>query len=149
MQGATFEISNEHDEEQEESEEEELIDPDEEIHKNPCLTSFSELRKSMIEVVPGVFKKYSTKADDSSTLIDLKRHRVIYHRLFYLEGEDFPFDSTYLNGKPDEICLATSNMNYVEGLLEALETMKEGEQSLFVISYKKMFKELGAPPRVS
>lgn len=118
------------------------------MYRNPCETSFENWKLEMVEIADGVFKKVLSAGNDAKK-VDLKRSRVIYHRNMYIEGAEHPFDSTYLNGKSDEICLSLDRGNYLEGFLEALETMNEGEQSLFVISYKKMFKELGCGLRVS
>lgn len=153
MKGTEFEIC---------GKEEDFVNPDEvngmfwnedadvDAYKNPCETSFADWRKEMIEISDGVYKKTlkQSKADAKEVVLD--RQRIIYHRNFYVEEEDAPFDSTYLSGKPDEICLPIKSGGvFLEGFLEALATMKEGEQSLFVVSYKKMFKELGCYPRVS
>lgn len=120
------------------------------VYKNPCTTSFKEWKAEMEEVLPGVHKKVVKQAAEGTKEIDLSRTRVTYHRNLYGEGDLHPFDSTYLNGSnSNEICLPLKNGGYLEGFLEALGTMKEGEQSLFIICYQKMFKELGCQPRVS
>lgn len=118
-------------------------------YKNPCGTSFIDWKKEMIEISEGIFKKVLKPPTSDAKMINLQRTRVTYHRNLYLENEDQPFDSTYLNGKTGEICLALKRGNYLEGILDALSSMKEGEQSLFIVTYKKMFKELGCAPRVS
>lgn len=116
--------------------------------KNPCATSFADLKASMTEISDGIFKRIQKQPEESAKKVNLDRQRITYHRNMYAEGKDHPFDSTYLNGKTDEVCLPLKKEEYLEGFLEALSSMKEGEQSLFVISFKKMFKELGCPPRV-
>lgn len=117
------------------------------LYRNPCETSFEDWKKEMTEISEGVFKKVVVAGDESKA-VDLKRTRVTYHRNMYQQDEDHPFDSTYLNGKTDEVCLPINPGNYLEGFLEALATMHQGEQSMFIISYKKMFKELGCGLRV-
>lgn len=125
-------------------------DEDPDRFKNPCdNSSFDELKSAMTEISEGIFKQVQKPPAEDAKEVDMKRHRITYHRNMYLEGEDHPFDSTHLNGKADEVCLPLKKDEYLDGFLEALASMKEGEQSLFVISYKKMFKELGCPPRVS
>lgn len=154
MKGAMFELCNsEHDKP--------VLDDDEidgmfwneeadvDAYKNPCETSFANWKKSMIEISDGVYKKILKTAPVEAKAVEIERQRITYHRNFYIEGEDAPFDSTYLSGEPDEICLPIKGGIYLDGFLEALGSMKEGEQSLFVVSYKKMFKELGCKPRVS
>lgn len=120
-----------------------------ETFANPC-SSFAEKQKEMDFISEGLYKKFLVKPEPDAKEIDLKRCRVIYHRNMYTEGQNYPFDSTYLNHRTDEVCLPLNYEGvYLEGFLEALETMKEGEQSLFLISHKKMFKELGCLGRVS
>lgn len=102
----------------------------------------------MTEVLPCVWKKILKRPAKDAAKIDLLRTRVIYHRNFYVEGEDLPFDSTYLKNKKDTICLSLNEGLHLPGFLQALETMKEGERSYFIIGYQQMFKELGCPPRV-
>jgi FKBP-type peptidyl-prolyl cis-trans isomerase len=121
---------------------------DSDKYKNPCDTSFAKWQAAMTEICDGVYKKVQKEPSNDAKEVNLNRHRITYHRNMYLEGEDHPFDSTYLNGKTDEVCLPLKSDGYLDGFLEALKSMKEGEQSLFLISYKKMFKELGCPPRV-
>lgn len=152
MKGTTFELSSEpmfsslSDEEEEDMFWDKEQDPN--TFKSPCVTSLMELKASMAEISDGIFKRIEKKPEQGAKKVDLDRQRITYHRNMYSEGEDYPFDSTYLNGETDEVCLPLKKDSYLEGFLEALSSMKEGEQSLFVISYKKMFKELGCPPRV-
>lgn len=108
--------------------------------------SFDELKSRMTEVCEGVWKIPYKEAPKNSTQVNFAIHRVTYHRNLYMENEAYPFDSTWMNSKPDVICNDTEK--YLEGILDALVTMKEGEQSYFVISYTKMFKEQGCFPRV-
>lgn len=154
MQGKTFELNAAASEtnflEHENLLWEDVNDEDLEKFASPCSSTFAEKQKEMEMISEGLYKKVLQPAGPDAKAIDVRRNRVIYHRNMYIEDDSNPFDSTYLNGKSDVLCLALNNDGrYLEGFLEALETMKEGEQSLFLISYKKMFKELGCPPRVS
>lgn len=154
MRGTTFELTSNYAEIDEEIEgmfwndaeiSEEVLD----FYKNPCESSFADLKSQMTEISDGVFKRVVKQPADAAKSIEIKRSRITYHRNMYLEKADQPFDSTNLNGKPGVICLALNKELHLDGFVEALESMKEGEQSIFVIDYKKMFKELGCPPRVS
>lgn len=121
-----------------------------EVYKNPCASTFQELKENMVKISDGVFKKVLKKAANDAKEVDLQRTRVVYHRNLFLENSDLPFDSTYLSSNaPDEICLPLKNKVILIGFGEALNSMKEGEQSLFVVSYKKMFGVQGCPVRVS
>jgi hypothetical protein len=115
--------------------EEDLLDR----YANPCSTTFAEQQKKMDLVSEGLYKKVLKSSDPDAKAVDVCRQRVIYHRNMYIEDESNPFDSTHLIGKAEEMCLPLDKQTvYLEGFVEALETMKEGEQSLFLISYKKM-----------
>lgn len=154
MKGVSFEINSKNYESDDKDEIEGMfwtdVNDDLEKYTNPCSTPFAELKVEMTEVSTGVFKKLLKKPVEGALAVDLNRTRVTYHRNFYEELADHPFDSTYLNGKPDEIFLPLeNNRRYLDGFIEAITTMRKGEHSLFIISYKKMFGRLGCPPRVS
>lgn len=108
--------------------------------------SFEEQKEHMEQVFEGVWKKIQKAPPSNAKLIDFARNRITYHRNLFMENEPAPFDSTYLNGKPDEICNNTEN--YLKGFIEALSTMKEGESSRFIISPEKMFGKEGCMPRI-
>lgn len=102
----------------------------------------------MTLVEPDVWKIVYKQAKKDAEAVDLARHRVTYHRNLYMEAELHPFDSTYLNHKAG-IINPHETGDYLEGILIALSTMKVGEQSYFIISHRKMFKEQGCEPRVA
>lgn len=117
---------------------------------NPCKTTFGDMKKEMSEILRGIWKKIVKPAEENSPLVDLNRYRVSIRYNMYQEGDEEPFDSNFLTGKECVIDI----LNYakqapLEGFIEALNTMQVGEQSLFIITYKKMFKEMGCEPRVS
>lgn len=120
--------------------------PDVENYTNPIEQTFDDHKMHMTEVFDGVWKKVLKEAPADAKPIDFSRHRVTYHRNFFMENEPAPFDSTYLNGKPDVICNDVDEK--LTGFTEALSTMKEGENSLFIITYQKMFGANGCMPRV-
>lgn len=153
MKGTTFELNSPMDDEDDEIGEffwTDVSEDDPDQYKNPCTSDFRDLKAKMVEIGEGVFKKIQKKAPEDAVDVDLMRTRVYYHRNLYTENAEHPFDSTYLNGnKPDEICLPIKERSVLDGFAEALSSMKEGEQSLFIVSYKKMFGVLGCPVRVS
>lgn len=120
--------------------------PEVENYLNPIEQTFEEQKMHMTEVFDGVWKKVLKAAPQNAKAIDFSRHRITYHRNFFMENDTAPFDSTYLNGKPDIVCNDIESK--LPGFAEALSTMKEGESALFIISYKKMFGVNGCLPRV-
>lgn len=118
-----------------------------EDHLIPLETPFNELKLKMDNVIQDVWKKIYIDAPKTAVSIDLSRHQVTYHRNLYMEADSHPFDSTWLNKKPD-IINPNEIEKYLEGILDAISTMKEGEQSYFIISYRKMYKAKGCEPRV-
>lgn len=120
--------------------------PGVENHLNPLEMTFEEQKMHMNEVFEGVWKKVVKEAPPNAKAIDFTRHRITYHRNFFMEGETAPFDSTYLNGKADVICNDIDTK--LIGFTEALSTMKEGETAMFIITYEKMFRAHGCMPRV-
>lgn len=148
-EGATFEIdTTEEDTPYDYSNEMDFNNfPGSEDHLIPLDTPFSDLKLKMDNVVEDVWKKVYKETSKNAISVDLSKHRVTYHRNLYMEEDSHPFDSTWLNGKP-HIINPHETEQYLEGILDALSTMKENEQSYFVISYRKMFKEKGCEPRV-
>ncbi|CAO1431105.1 unnamed protein product [Diamesa tonsa] len=114
-------------------------------YKNPCSTSFDEFRKGMYEISELIHKKVIKNGDGEH--IDLESCKVTYEYSFYLENEDDPFDSSYINKKPACIALALG-FDTFPGYTEAISTMTNKEESLFCISYMLLFGELGSPPRI-
>lgn len=153
MQGTELEFSSSQINEDCEFDEQEMfwnIDDNADKYKSPCETSFTDWRKKMTKISEGVYKEVCTMPADDAKTINPNSQRITYHRNMYFEEDEHPFDSTHLNGKTDVICVPLNpNKVYLEGILEALATMKEGEKSLFLIGYMKMFKEHGCPPRVN
>lgn len=114
-------------------------------YKNPCSTSFDEFRKEMDKISELIYKKVIKNGEGE--LIDLESCKVTYEYSFYLEDEDDPFDSSYINKKP--ACVGWSlGLETFSGYTEAISTMTNKEESLFCISYMLLFGELGSPPRI-
>jgi FK506-binding protein 6 len=71
---------------------------------------------------------------------------VLYNLNAFLEGQDEPFDSTWLRGKP-----YLHKLNYdtvLEGLCRGLLTMRRGERCELIVRPKYAYLEMGCPPRV-
>lgn len=114
-------------------------------HKNPCSTSFDIFRQGMIKISELVYKKVITKEEEG--LIDLESCKITYEYNFYLENENDPFDSSYINKKPACVCWSLG-LDTLPGYTEAISTMTNKEEALFCISYKLLFGDLGSPPRI-
>ncbi|XP_037297960.1 inactive peptidyl-prolyl cis-trans isomerase shutdown-like isoform X2 [Manduca sexta] len=63
----------------------------------------------------------------------------------YWENELEPFDSTAVN-KPMHVDLNDNGL--LPGLQIAIKSMLVGETSVFLLSYKVMYGEMGIPPRI-
>lgn len=91
----------------------------------------------MTKISEDLWKKVYEEAPHNSKKIDFSCNRVTFHRNYYTEDETIPFESTYFNSNPGVI--SNNTTVYLDGLIEALSTMKEGETSYFIMSYKKMY----------
>lgn len=148
MEGKSFAFDTNDEENQADEEEYDFMNfPNVENHLNPLDLSFEEQKQQMSRMFEGIWKKILKSAPAPQKSIDLSRHRVTYHRNFFLENEMAPFDSTYLIGKPD-VVVCSDTRELLEGFLESLGTMKEGEISQFIVSSSKMFGAVGCLPRV-
>jgi FK506-binding protein 6 len=151
LNGATFSFNNE------ENNQEYIDDgssltfedyPDAENYLNLFKKTFDELKREDMQETRyvGVWKKVIQPAKANAKAVDFASQRIKYHRNIYLDGLDYPIDSTNLLSKPGVI-LPDTDMKPI-GFFEAMKTMKEGEKSCFIISYEKMFGEVGCPPRI-
>ena len=114
-------------------------------HKNPCSASFNDFRKEMDKISHHIYKKLTKKGEGE--LINLECCKVTYEYNFYLEHENDPFDSSYINKKPACVCWSLG-LDTFSGYTDAISTMTNKEEALFCISYKLLFGDLGSPPRV-
>jgi len=116
--------------------------PDEEICEQSGF--YDERIKMMDEILEnGVYKRIIRYG--SGDVIG-KDSAVLYNLNAFLEGQDEPFDSTWLRGKP-----YLHKLNYdtvLEGLCIGLLTMKRGERSELIVRPKFAYLEMGCPPRV-
>ena len=113
--------------------------------KNPCSTSFDNFRNEMVKISELMYKKVIQEGEENQ--IDLDSCRVTYEYNFYLENENDPFDSSYINKKPACVCWSLG-LDTFPGYTEAISTMTDKEEALFCISYKLLFGDLGSPPRI-
>jgi len=71
---------------------------------------------------------------------------VTIHYSLTIEGQDEPFDSTYLRGKCERHRLDDNRL--IPGLSIAVRSMKNHEKSEFIIGPEYAFGAMGCPPRV-
>lgn len=115
---------------------------DDEIEKSPWQTDFDSLRKQMIPLSNFIYKKVVKTGN-----VEIPQNsRVVVDYNAYFEHEEQSYDSTYMRGKPLMIRLGYGEV--LEGLEEAVKTMKKGEESHFVISHNLLYGETGCAPRI-
>jgi FK506-binding protein 6 len=124
-----------------------IFHPEADNYKISFSMPFEEIKASMKEECKYVWKRTYREAKADAPKVEFSRHRVTYHRNLYMENQEFPFDSTWMNNKKPDVIFNDTDQ-FLPGITDALSTMREGEKAYFVISYKKMFKEEGCPPRV-
>merc|ERR1711981_994967 len=71
---------------------------------------------------------------------------ITIHYSLSIEGQDEPFDSTYLRGKCERHRLDDNRL--IPGLSIAVRSMKNHEKSEFIIGPEYAFGDMGCPPRV-
>lgn len=111
---------------------------------SPWTKSFKELRQMMIKSpTHNIYKR--TVSEGVGQVMGRRRCQVEWEYSMFLESKSEALDTSCVrSGK-------TTTDRYDElmpGIWLALETMCESEESQFVIGYKLMYGEVGAPPRI-
>jgi len=108
---------------------------------------FANKAKKMINVTEdGKIKKKLLSAGIMSDGLPPVRGTVTIHYSFYFEGQDEPFDSSVLRGRPERFRLDDGRM--IPGVEVAVKSMYNREKALFLIHSDYAFGPLGCPPRV-
>ena len=68
------------------------------------------------------------------------------HYSLYLEGQDEPFDSSILRGKPEKYKITDGSL--ISGLVIGILTMKKHEKAQFLIDFQYAYGMYGCPPRI-
>lgn len=104
--------------------------------KNPCQGQlpFSEFKKDLKEVSSGVYKK--VLQEGNGDVIDVEQSVVTYKFAMFLEGSSTPFDSSFINQRPEVI---KEGVGILPGIFRAVATMKKGETADFWIHSDLMF----------
>jgi len=113
------------------------------------LTEFEQLKKKMKDVTEsrdgGVLKKvvkvgYQTEGSVPAGAT------VTLHYSLALEGQDEPFDSSYLRGRSERYKLSEGQL--IEGMEIGIRTMKKNEKAMFMINWVYAYGQIGCPPRI-
>lgn len=112
---------------------------------SPWEKSFDELRQTMTKLPDAEIYKKVVKEGLGKEFTSINA-RVIIHYNAYLQNEIIAFDSSYLRGHPE--VFEINQQVTLPGIELAVKSMREGEESQFVISYKLLLGEMGCPPRI-
>ncbi|CAH1388733.1 unnamed protein product [Nezara viridula] len=106
---------------------------------------FDQLKKKMTNVVDdGDIKKMVLRSGRGEVI---PSDAVVYfHYKCHLEMQDVPFDSSYERNKPLRIQMGIGAL--YPGFEYSLLSMKLNERSIFLVSPKYGFGEMGCPPRI-
>ena len=113
------------------------------------LTEFEQLKRDMEDVTEskdgGVLKSVIRDGFQTEGCVP-PGATVTVHYSLSLEGQDEPFDSTVLRGRPERYKLDNSHM--FEGLEVGIKTMKRNEKARFMIDHTYAFGQFGCQPRI-
>lgn len=110
--------------------------------RNPCTNSFSEYRDcSMIKIDDELSKKLLTKG--SMQFTNFEELRIEYEYDMFIERSEHPV----LMSKRDVVSVY-EGLETLPGVMRALSTMKDQEESYFWIASDLMFAELGLEPLI-
>jgi len=113
------------------------------------LTEFEALKKKMFDISEGSdggvmkrvlvegYQTYGSVPEDATITI---------HYSLKLEGQDEPFDSSVLRGRPERYKLKDGQL--IAGLEMGIKTMKKGEKAQFLIDWNYAYGRYGCPPRI-
>ena len=113
------------------------------------LTEFEALKRKMFDISEGSdggvmkrvlmegYQTYGSVPEDSTITI---------HYSLKLEGQDEPFDSSVLRGRPERYKLKDGQL--IAGLEMGIKTMKKGEKAQFLIDWNYAYGRYGCPPRI-
>ncbi|KAK7075718.1 Inactive peptidyl-prolyl cis-trans isomerase fkbp6, partial [Halocaridina rubra] len=119
------------------------LDDDDNSSSDSSSAPFEKLARHMEDISGdgGVFKKLVWPGSGGDIP---KSATITFHYNAFLEDTDEPFDSTYLRNKPEKKRLDEC----LPGLAIALETMRIGETSRFLVKPRYAYGEIGCPPRI-
>jgi len=129
--------------------EEKLTLEDEAGGQEADLSEFEALKRKMEDVTEardgGVMKKVLRDGFQTEGQVP-PGATVTVHYSQSLEGQDEPFDSTVLRGRPEKYKLDEGKV--IEGLEVAVKTMRKNEKAQFMIEPGYAYGHFGCPPRI-
>ena len=111
------------------------------------LNDFDAVRNYMIKISEdsGVLKRVTKEGLQTGGSVPGNGIIKIHYSL-YLEGQDEPFDSSILRGKPEKYKLTDGSL--ISGLVIGIQTMKKHEKAQFLIDFQYAYGMYGCPPRI-
>jgi len=129
--------------------EQEDVESDLEENLSENLTEFEVLKRKMKDVTQrkdgGVMKKVLREGFQTEGVVP-DGATVTVHYSQALEGQDEPFDSSVLRGRPERYKLDEGRI--IQGMEIGIKTMKTNEKAQFLIDYTYAYGRIGCPPRI-
>lgn len=112
--------------------------------QSPWQKSFDELRTKMVKLPnENIYKRIITAGEGE--VMGMRKCRIKWEYSKFWEFEKIAFSSSFMNDKKSA---TVPYYKILTGLWLSLETMKKGEKAEFIIDYRLMYGEFGAPPRI-
>ena len=118
------------------------------LDEDGFLNDFDSFRKHSLRVTEdgGVMKRL-LKAGVVSQGSVPDNGVVKIHYSMHLEGQDEPYDSSILRGKPEKYSIGAEGQ-LLPGMELGIKTMKKNEKAQFLINPNYAFGRFGCPPRI-
>ena len=123
------------------------VDRDTIIEEAEYLNDFESVRRLMNDVSGdgGVMKRVIKEGVQTAGSVP-ERGTIKIHYSMHLEGQDEPYDSSILRGKPEKYKIGEGQL--IMGLERGILTMKKKEKAQILIDCNYAFGRLGCPPRI-
>eukprot|EP00092_Neocalanus_flemingeri_P015889 GFUD01017206.1.p1 GENE.GFUD01017206.1~~GFUD01017206.1.p1 ORF type:complete len:476 (-),score=199.32 GFUD01017206.1:136-1563(-) len=128
--------------------ERQVEDEEEDLAENENLSEFEAAMRKMKDISGGdggVMKRVVLDGLQTPGSVPADSTITIHYSL-QLEGQDEPFDSSVLRGRPERYKLGDGQL--IEGLEVGVRTMKKGEKAQFLIDWMYAYGQYGCPPRI-
>ncbi|XP_031622349.1 inactive peptidyl-prolyl cis-trans isomerase shutdown-like [Contarinia nasturtii] len=109
------------------------------VQKTPWLYSFDELKQTMQKIPKHeIYKR--TITEGTGEMMGQRKCSIKWSYSVFFEKAEHSYDSSFVAGASVKSCMFDELLT---GLWFAVETMRKGEESHFVIDYRLMYGELG------